>query len=189
MNPLARVTLGVLRPVARGGERAAVGALEAALAAPVTTRAVDVVLDSALVEHALRRLLNGALVEAVVEDLGRYDVVERAVRQMLADGELERILDSPELERLVGRVIESHLADAAVARLLESEELWLLVDVVARSPSVTQAISHQGVGFAGEMAGVVRDRSRNGDARVERLARRLLRREVTTSNATRGTTP
>jgi hypothetical protein len=65
-----------------------------------------------------------------------------------------------------------------VARLLESEDLWLLVDEVARSPSVTEAISHQGVGFAEQMAGVVRARSRTADARVERLARRVLRREV-----------
>jgi hypothetical protein len=88
------------------------------------------------------------------------------------------VLESPQAERLVARVIESRLLDEAVTRLLESEELWLLVDEVARSPSVTEAISHQGVGFAEQMAGVMRDRSRTADARVERLARRLLRRGV-----------
>jgi hypothetical protein len=43
---------------------------------------------------------------------------------------------------------------------------------------VTAAISHQSVGFAEEMAGVVRDRSQKADARVERIARRLFRREA-----------
>jgi hypothetical protein len=89
----------------------------------------------------------------------------------------DRILEGPEGERLVARVLDSHLIDATVARLLESKDLWLMIDVIARSPSVTEAISHQGVGFAEEMAGVVRDRSHKGDARVERVARRLLRRE------------
>jgi aspartate aminotransferase-like enzyme len=79
---------------------------------------------------------------------------------------------------VVGRVIESRLLDEAVARLLESKYLWLLVDEVARSPSVTAAISHQGVGFAEQMAGAVRDRSQVADARMERRARRLFRRET-----------
>jgi hypothetical protein len=86
------------------------------------------------------------------------------------------VLESPAVERLVGQAIESRLADQAVARLLDSEELWLLVGEIAESPAVTQAITQQGFGFADEVAGGMRARSRNADAWLERTARRALRR-------------
>ncbi|HSD79603.1 MAG TPA: hypothetical protein VLB47_03040, partial [Solirubrobacteraceae bacterium] len=93
---------------------------------------------------------------------------------------MERIVTgavgSPGMERVVASVFESRLLDEVVARLLESEDLWRLVDEIARSPSVTEAITQQGFGFADQVAGEVRDRSRHADARVERTARRLLHR-------------
>jgi hypothetical protein len=178
----------------RAGELA-VGMVEAALASPATEQAVERILDSPLLERALARAMSGTLVEGVARDIARYAVIERLTEQLLAEELPERIataalespaaarlvdrvLESPEAERLVGRVIESRLVDATVARLLESKDLWLLVDEVAKSPSVRAAISDQGLGFAEEVAGVVRDRSRSADARVERLARRLFRREA-----------
>src|SRR5204863_9609158 len=94
----------------------------------------------------------------------------------------DRLLESPQAEQLVARLIESRLVDEAVVRLLDSKDLWLLVDEIARSPYVTAAISHQSVGFVEEMAGVVRDRSAKGDARLERIARRLFRREAADGN-------
>ena len=89
---------------------------------------------------------------------------------------MDQALDSPAMERLVGRVIQSKLLDEAVARLLESEELWLLVDEIARSPAVTEAITQQSLGFADQVAGGVRARSRTMDDWLERKARRALRR-------------
>jgi hypothetical protein len=86
------------------------------------------------------------------------------------------VLASAQAAAVPQRVIDSRLIDEFVDRLLESEELWVLVDEIARSPAVTDAISTQGIGFADQVAGVVRDRSRTADARVERIARRLLRR-------------
>jgi hypothetical protein len=91
-------------------------------------------------------------------------------------GPLQAAIDTPAARRLVAHVIDSGVVDEAVARLLESEDLWILVDEIARSPAVTDAISHQGMGLADQVAGVVRDRSRTADARLERVARRLLRR-------------
>jgi hypothetical protein len=76
----------------------------------------------------------------------------------------------------VDRLLDTHVLDAVVARLLESKDLWVLVDEVARSPAVTEAIGTQSIGFADQIAGVVRDRSRSADDRVERAARRVLRR-------------
>jgi hypothetical protein len=45
-----------------------------------------------------------------------------------------------------------------------------------RSPAVTAAITQQSVGFADQVAGELGERSRQADARLERIARRLLRR-------------
>ena len=89
----------------------------------------------------------------------------------------DRVVNGPSVERLVAEVIESRLMDETVARLLESEDLWILVDEIARSPSVTDAIGHQGLGFAEQLAAVVRERSRRGDARLEHVARRWARRD------------
>jgi hypothetical protein len=49
---------------------------------------------------------------------------------------------------------------------------------VARSPAVTEAISHQSAGLADEVARAVRDRSVSADARLERAARRLVGRRA-----------
>jgi hypothetical protein len=202
MSAIGGIASALLRPPVRVAERAGIAVLEAALASPVTEQAVNLVLDSPIIEHTITRALKGPLVDAIARDLGPLadrllaaGIADDIARRMIEGPELERIvvaaiespgaarlgdrlLDSPQAERLVARVIESRLVDEAVARLLESKDLWLLVDEVARSPSVTEAISHQSMGFAEEMAGVVRERSHKADARVERLARRLFRREV-----------
>jgi hypothetical protein len=148
---------------------------------------------NAVIERAVDRALSGPLVETVSRDIVRYSVIERAAHPLVEAGlaeeiaarilegpELERVvdrvLDSPATDRLIARVIDSRAVDEAVVRLLEREDLWILVEQIARSPAVTEAISHQGVGFADQVAGVVRGRSQSADDRVERVARRLLRR-------------
>ena len=83
------------------------------------------------------------------------------------------------IERAVDRVFdERRIVDELVNRLIASEELWVLVDSIAKSPAVTEAIGRQSIGFAEQVAGEVRARSRNADARLERVARRALRRPV-----------
>lgn len=76
----------------------------------------------------------------------------------------------------VAWAIDSGLVDEVVERLLASDALWRLVDEIAQSAAVTEAIARQGVGFADEVAGGVRVRSRRADALLERAARRALRR-------------
>jgi hypothetical protein len=119
-------------------------------------------LDSALTSPLAQEVLDRILASAFADDL-----LDRIV---------SRIDDSPEAERLVGRVIDSRLVDVAMLQLLESEGLWTLVDQIARSPAVLEAVSSQGVGFANQMAGVVRDRSRMADDRLETLVRQVARR-------------
>ena len=86
--------------------------------------------------------------------------------------------ESRGMERVVTRVIESRLVDALVRQLLESDDLWLLVGTIARSEPVTDAITQDSLGFAGELAAEMRSYSRGGDDRVERIARRVLRRRT-----------
>jgi hypothetical protein len=119
---------------------------------------LDDVLASPLTKEAADRILASPVAE---------DVLERIVG---------RALDSPEAERLVRRLIDSRLVETAMLELLENEGLWMLVGEIAQSPAVTAAIGQQGVGFANQMAGVVRQRSLSADDRLERLARRFARR-------------
>jgi hypothetical protein len=149
VRALVVLPLGVASDIAT---RVTLAGLDALLASRVATEAADRIVASALVGHVLD--------------------------QMLAGDGLERVLASAETASVPQRVIDSHLIDEAVDRLLESEDLWLLVDEIARSPAVTEAIGTQSIGFADQIAGVVRDRSRTADARLERLARRVLRRRA-----------
>ena len=121
----------------------------------VQRRVEDVVL--AAVEDAIDRAIANGLVERIVDRLVAEGVVERAV---------DRVFD------------ERRVIDEMVKRLLESDGLWVLVDEIAQSPAVTDAIGRQSIGFADQVAGQVRERSRRADARLERAARRALRRPV-----------
>ena len=107
-------------------------------------------------------------------------IADEVVERLLESGQIERIadqvVDSPAIERVVARVMESRLVDETVARLLESDELWVMVDQIASSPAVTDAIGRQSIGFADQVAGEVRARSGRADDRLERIARRVLRR-------------
>lgn len=84
-----------------------------------------------------------------------------------------QVVESAETEQLIVQVLNSRAARVATEQLLEGEALWDLVDAIAQSPSVSRAISQQGVTFADQMVGVARTRSRVADDRLERIARRL----------------
>ena len=123
------------------------------------------------------------LVADVVRTAGRsmeavtLYAVDRAIASGLVDQVADRLLATGTIERTVDRVFDDRRGiDATVSRLLESEDLWRLVDEIAQSPAVTQAITRQSVGFADQVAGEVRAHARSADARLERTARRVLRR-------------
>jgi hypothetical protein len=123
-----------------------------------TLSGLDAALNSPLAQEAVGRILASPLTD---------DVWERIVGG---------VLESPDAERVLARVIDSRMVESVMLQLLESDGLWILVEEIAQSPAVTAAISQQGVGFANQMAGVMRDRSRTADDRLERLVRRLARR-------------
>jgi hypothetical protein len=135
-------------------------------------RASTQVLDAAVL----------AAVEAVLDSRTAGEVVDRVATRVLRGPELERVVEaalaSPAVERALARVIESELVDRTVTELLQSEQLWRLVEEIARSPAVTDAIASQSMGFADQVAGGVRSRSREADAWLERVARRVVGRRA-----------
>jgi hypothetical protein len=156
--------------------RSALAVLDVLLASPHTDEAVRRVLASGALDRALDEALGGPLVDALARDLVRHGVPERIAGELIANGVVEEVLQSPALDRAVDQAMETHLLDAVVGRLHESDELWALVTEIAESTAVTDAIGRQGVGFAGQVAGQVRDESQRADEGLERVARRLLRR-------------
>lgn len=139
---------------------------------------------------ALRPL--GGVVEAAAG--AGIDIERRAVDRILESDELERLLvtaaDSARLQAALLRALESDAAarivdeffasglfDRFVNGLLSSDALWRLVEEIAASPAVTAAISGQGLGFADQVGGEVRTRSRKADDWLERAAQRLRHRQ------------
>jgi DNA-binding sugar fermentation-stimulating protein len=123
-------------------------------------------LTASVARGAGRRLGELALVglDAVLASRIAEEAVDRALASRFAEHTVDRLFDQ---ERLI---------DETVTRLIESEELWVLVDSIAKSPAVTEAISRQSVGFADQVAGGVRERTRKLDMRLEGAARRVARR-------------
>lgn len=193
MTTLGSVSATALRPgrrlVGLAGRRAQVALSEPARWVFLSTldaalAAADGALKSPLAHDAMARIAASPLADDVLQRVITETIdspeVERLVTQTVDRADVERffgrVMDSPLLDVAVTRLIDSRLMDLVVARLLESEALWVLIDEVAASPSVTAAISKQGVGFANQVAGATRDRSRTADDRLERLAARLMRR-------------
>ena len=120
---------------------------------------------------AVQRRVEDAVLAAV------EDAIDRAITQGLVERIVEQLLAQGIVERTVDRVFdERQVVDEMVKRLIESEALWVLVDEIAQSPAVTEAIGRQSIGFADQVAGEVRKRSRRADDRLEHVARRALRR-------------
>ncbi len=132
------------------------------------------------------RPFTGALGAAAGAGIG---LQRRAIDRILDSGELEHLLASPRLQnaveqvldsegakRLIDHFFESGLFERFIDRLLVSDALWRLVDDVAQSPSVTAAVSQQGLGFADQVGAEVRGRSRKADDWLERFAQGLIHR-------------
>jgi hypothetical protein len=169
MPALLRIVdpLGIVPRVTALGGQAALAAVERVVASPRTEEALALVMRSRLPEQAVRAAIEQRLVERLAAEVLQTEAVDRLVAE---------VLDSDRIEAIVVQVLDSRVLDASVARVLASEQLWLVVEEIARSPAVTDAIAHQGVGFADQVAGEVAERSRRADDRLEGAARRLLRR-------------
>lgn len=148
--------------------------------AEVPERVADRMLDDGIAQRVATRVIEGPELERMlVEALSSEQMqgaLARALEHEAVGHLLERLVASPGNERLVSLLIDSPLPEEIVRQLLETEALWVFVDEIARSPSVTEAIAHQGAGFVDEIADKARDRSRSADQWVQRIARRVGRR-------------
>jgi hypothetical protein len=157
-----------------------VDAIAAALIrAGVAERATAEMLDCGAIDRIVDRMLVSPLPQHVVDELLAGGIAEQVADRVLAGPELERVVQSEAMAAFAGRMLDSRLLDQSVARVLASEQLWLVVEEIARSPAVTEAISHQSVGFAEEVVDQVGQRSRRADAWLERAAQRMLHRSTT----------
>jgi hypothetical protein len=154
--------------------------LERIEAAGVAQHIVQRMLEDGIAEQIVTRALQGPeleqLISNAVDNDRTRDGLARAFESVGVERLLERMLSSSASERVVAQVLRSPLMREAVAQLLESEELWTLVDEIARSPSVSDAITHQSAGFLDQVTDKVRDGSRDADDWIERAARRIVRR-------------
>ena len=189
-----RVESRIRRDVLAASGQVTIALIDLAVAraeqAEIPLRVAERLLADGIAEQVAARLLGGPELERIaalaVESPAMHGAVVDALDSEAAERLLARVLETDGMQRLVVQVLESRvvedavtrLIDDAAARLPDSEAMWALIDVIARSPAVTDAIAQQGVGFADPVAGAVRDRSRTGDERLERVARRLLRRRT-----------
>jgi hypothetical protein len=131
-------------------------------------RGAVALIDAGLaVERRSRSALNAAAGRVALDTLDAVlagDAIDRVLERIEAAGIAQRVAE---------RILEDGIAEQIVALLLESEELWVLVDEIARSPSVTEAITHQSAGFVDQITDTVRDRSREADTWVQSAARRF----------------
>ena len=158
----SRLVRGVAGTAADAVGRTALAGLDALLAWRYTDEAIQRVLASRVTDHA---------VVQVTDVVTERQVIEHVLDRLLAEG------------------IDRQLVDTIVERMLESEELWLVVEEIVRSPAVTQAIGQTSAGLADQVAGQVRARSLHADERLERVARRLLRRRSGVSGSAVPKTP
>ena len=184
---LATAPLRVAAQVGREARDAATQAQEAIVASG--ERAFLALLDV-----VVARMMEDDVMDRVLERAEAAGVAKRVVDRVLEDGMIEqiaeRLLSGPELERMIAAAFRSALPEEVIDQLLANEAVWILVDEIARSPSVTEAIAHQGTGFLEQVAAKARDRSRHADTRVQRLAQRLSRRRhEDTETGRRGTSP
>ena len=179
LRPGMHVTLALIDLVVERAERA-----------EIPLRVAERLLADGIAEQVAARLLEGPELERIARLTVESPALHAAVADALDSEGTERLLasmlETEGMQRLVVQVVESRvvedavtrLIDDAAARLPDSEAMWALIDVIAQSPAVLDAIAQQGAGFADQVAGEVRDRSRTVDERLERIARRLLRRRA-----------
>ena len=169
-----RAAASTLRPVTGVVGRAAAGVVV------VERRAVDRLLESSELERTLNAAVDSIRIQASLERALQSDSVKRLVDNLFDSGLLDQVItrmfDSGLFDRVIDQMFDSGLMDRLLERLLATDGLWHMIDEIAGSPSVTAAISQQGLGFADQVTDQVRERSRKADDWLERAARRLAHR-------------
>jgi len=109
----------------------------------------------------------------------------RATQRVAESTGLDRELEEA-LERALVNVLESDFTERVVERLLDSDETQKLIERVAQAPEVRAAIRAQSVGLVEDVGGEVAELTEGVDARLERVARRLIGRPPHAGPASNG---
>jgi uncharacterized RDD family membrane protein YckC len=155
-------------PLPLGARLLGGGARGARRAAQVT--GIDRAVEAAAEEAIVRALESPAVERALVRVL-QGPAVEEAMRGAL---------DSPAVERALVEAVDSQLLDRVWQRVLASDEAQKLVERIAQAPEVRAAIASQGVGFLDDIRRAIGKVARRVDGGIERIIRRLFRREQRT---------
>jgi uncharacterized RDD family membrane protein YckC len=99
----------------------------------------------------------------------------RATQRVAESTGLNRELEEA-LERALVNVLDSDFTDRMFERLLDSDETQKLIERVAQAPEVRAAIRAQSVGLVEDVGSKFAEVTEAIDARLERLARRLIGR-------------
>ena len=136
--------------------RAVAGATGVDRAVEVATEeAIVAAVESEAVERALTRVLQGPAVEQAFQGA----------------------LQSEALKQALIEALDSEMVDEVWRRLLASDEAQQLVERIAEAPEVRAAVAAQGVGLISDIGRQVARFAHRVDAKVERLARRIIFRE------------
>jgi uncharacterized RDD family membrane protein YckC len=120
-----------------------------------TEEAIVGAIESAAVERAIARVLNGPAVEEAVEKAIESEAVKRALIEAM----------------------DSELVDEVWRKLLASEEAQQLVERIAGAPELRAAISAQGAGLLEDIGRTIGKIARDLDNSFERIVRRIFFRK------------
>jgi uncharacterized RDD family membrane protein YckC len=126
------------------------GVVEATLASPELTRAID-------------RALEGPLPEHVVQSAIRAHVGDRVAAELIRSGEIDRLIDG---------ILASPRTEEVARRLLADPEIRRSVASLISSEQVGDALAAQTSGVANDVIRDVRSAARSGDGAVSRGAAR-----------------
>jgi hypothetical protein len=132
------------------------------LAVPVVLERVDV---DVLVDQLLAEIDVGALIERVLGQIDMKPVIDRVMSE----------LDLPEL---VESVMSQLDLDPIVQQVLADLDLPSLVNEVVGELQMSSVVMQATGGMADEVLGEVRNRSADGDALLERIIAKVLRRRL-----------
>jgi uncharacterized RDD family membrane protein YckC len=107
----------------------------------------------------------------------------RATQRVAERTGLDRELEDA-VEQAMVNVLESDFTERVFERLLDSDQTQKLIERVAQAPEVREAIRAQSVGLIEDVGGEVTDVTDAIDARLERIARRLIGRPQRSERAT-----
>lgn len=142
------------------------------------------------IERVLDELLAGPLPEALARSMVEHRVLERFAGELAKRGDLEVMavsaLESEQAERLARRVLASPALEQLLVQAVESPALQQALNRLVQDPEFQQALgevlAQQTTGFAEHVVGAARKRAVAADDVLERLPRRLFRKQVWTGD-------